>query len=316
MNIETRPSSATEQFLTFRLGEEEFGVEIRRVQGIQGWNKATQIPQTPAHVLGVIDLRGTVVPIIDLRRRLGFKHGGFSSTTVVIVVKVELEGDERTFGLVVDAVSEVRDVTPAERKERPDFGAGVKAEYMLGLAAAEERMVILLDLDKLMSDTDFPIELDGDEAIEAAPEDTGGALDVEALETSFALLAPRAEELVGRFYDSLFERHPAVQPMFANSDMPAQKRKLLAALKLVVASLRKPEALGPTLAKLGARHEQLGATAEHYGAVAETLLGVMSEMAGDAWTPRVAAAWSGALAAVAQGMLQGYSREMPASAVA
>ena len=316
MNTETRPSLAPEQFLTFRLGEEEFGVEIRRVQGIQGWNKATQIPQTPAHVLGVIDLRGTVVPIIDLRRRLGFKHSGFSSTTVVIVVKVALDDEERTFGLVVDAVSEVRDVTPAERKERPDFGAGVKAEYMLGLAAVDERMVILLDLDKLMSDTDVPIELDADDVVNATQNEADDSLDVEALEASFALLAPRAEELVGRFYDALFERHPDVKPMFAQSDMPAQKRKLLAALKLVVSNLRKPETLGPALTKLGARHEQIGATAEHYAAVAETLLGVMSEMAGDAWTPRVAAAWNRALAAVAQGMLQGYSAELPASAIA
>ncbi len=131
-------------------------------------------------------------------------------------------------------------------------------------------------------------------------------LDVETLEASFELIAPSAERVVERFYEELFDRHPAVRPLFAGTDLAEQRGKLLAALKLVVANLRKPAALASALDELGRRHQDYGALPEHYPAVAETLLDVMAEIAGSAWTPAIESAWRDALGTVAGIMLDAY----------
>ena len=151
--VSTEPSSGAEQFLTFVLGGEEYGVTILQVQGIQGWDRVTPIPNTPEYILGVISLRGAIVPIVDLRRRFGMPAAEFGPTTVVIVVRVTQENrNERTLGLVVDAVSEVCNVGPDSRKPAPDFGSGIKTDFVKGLATVENRMVILLDIDRLVSE--------------------------------------------------------------------------------------------------------------------------------------------------------------------
>jgi len=129
------------------------------------------------------------------------------------------------------------------------------------------------------------------------------------LENSFALLAGRAEALVARFYEELFERFPAVVPLFSNTDSAEQQKKLLAALKLVVNSLRKPDQLAAALTELGRKHHGYGAEPEHYGAVAETLLDVMAEFAGDAWTNDVNQAWTEALNQVAEIMIGAGTKE-------
>jgi len=149
----TDQSSGAEQFLTFVLGGEEYGVTILQVQGIQGWDRVTPIPNTPEYILGVINLRGAIVPIVDLRRRFGMPAAEFGPTTVVIVVKVQPnERGERTLGLVVDAVSEVCNVNAEEKQPAPDFGAGIKTDFVKGLATVDKRMVILLDIDRLVSE--------------------------------------------------------------------------------------------------------------------------------------------------------------------
>lgn len=146
------PQSGIDQYLTFVLGTEEYGVSILRVQGIQGWDRVTAIPNTPAFVLGVINLRGAIVPIVDLRHRFGLSAAEFGPTTVVIVVKVLRQQQERTLGLVVDAVSEVCNVGPGDRKPAPDFGGSVETGFVEGLVTVGEKMVILLDIDKLVSE--------------------------------------------------------------------------------------------------------------------------------------------------------------------
>jgi methyl-accepting chemotaxis protein len=134
-------------------------------------------------------------------------------------------------------------------------------------------------------------------------------LNVELLEQSFALLAPQAEELVRRFYDALFAQYPQLKPLFANTTQAEQEKKLLAALKLVINSLRKPTALKKALAELGAKHQGYGAEAEHYRAVGDTLLGVMADMAGEHWTPEVDKAWNEALRAISESMLKAYTEQ-------
>ena len=131
-------------------------------------------------------------------------------------------------------------------------------------------------------------------------------LDVETLEASFNLLAPRAEELVATFYKELFKQHPAVIPMFKNTTVEEQQKKLLAAIKLVIENVRKPDVLAGALSGLGSKHQAFGAAPEHYQAVATTLIGVMKDMAGSAWTNQIQSAWEHALNTIAEVMLTGY----------
>ncbi|MGO9947881.1 MAG: chemotaxis protein CheW [Steroidobacteraceae bacterium] len=146
-------AETSEQYLTFMLAGEEYGVDILRVQEIKGWDKVTRIPHTPDYVLGVINLRGAVVPILDLRRRFGLETIDFGPTTVVIVVRVMNGLTERTVGVVVDAVSEVYNVDAADSKPPPDVCGSVDTVFVKALATVEEKMLILLDIDRLIGNS-------------------------------------------------------------------------------------------------------------------------------------------------------------------
>jgi purine-binding chemotaxis protein CheW len=159
MNPEVRDESVigletadnTNQFLTFMLAGEEYGVDILRVQEIKGWETSTEIPNTPDYIQGVMNLRGTIVPIVDLRRRFDLEKVEYSNTTVVIVLKIKSSNDnEKTIGFVVDAVSDVYNVTDEQLKPSPDFGSAVSTEFVRGLATVDEKMLILLDIDHLV----------------------------------------------------------------------------------------------------------------------------------------------------------------------
>ncbi len=143
--------AGSEQYLTFQLAGEEYGVDILRVQEIKGWERATRIPHAPHYVLGVINLRGAIVPIIELRRRFGLESVAFGPTTVVIVVKVASERGERTVGMVVDAVCEVYNVGASDVKPPPEVGSSVDTAFVRGLATVEQKMLILLDIDRLIN---------------------------------------------------------------------------------------------------------------------------------------------------------------------
>ena len=140
------------------------------------------------------------------------------------------------------------------------------------------------------------------------------SLDLEALETSFDLVAPRGDELMDVFYARLFDAAPAVRPLFAGTDLRRQKAMLLSALVLVRKSLRDLAAIVPTLHQLGARHVRYGARPEHYPVVATVLIASMAEVAGDAWRPEYETAWAGAYAAVAGAMLEGAASAQLADA--
>lgn len=140
-----------DQYLTFILAGEEYGVDILRVQEIRGWTRATPIPNAPPYLKGVINLRGTIVPIIDLRERFGLERMDYGPTTVVIVVRVQGETRDRDMGIVVDAVSEVYSFQPGDRQEAPDLGGALDDQFVQGLATAEEKMIILLEIDRLLN---------------------------------------------------------------------------------------------------------------------------------------------------------------------
>lgn len=141
---------ASTQYLTFFLGGEQYGVEILKVQGVQGWQRVTEIPNMPSFLLGVMNLRGDVVPVVDLRLRFGLAQADFSERTVVIIVRVECHDHPRTMGLVVDAVSEVHNVRTSEYRKSPEVGSGVSAEFLKGLGMVGEEVIILLDVDRLI----------------------------------------------------------------------------------------------------------------------------------------------------------------------
>ena len=138
------------QILTFVLGDETYGVDILRVQEIRGWSAVTKIQQAPTHVLGVLNLRGSIVPIVDLRMRFSLERAEYTAVTVIIVLSVVSGANRRDFGVVVDGVSDVVDVNPSEVRPPPDLGANTSIEYIRGLVPVAERMVVLLDIDRLI----------------------------------------------------------------------------------------------------------------------------------------------------------------------
>lgn len=148
--MDATAAAGSHQMLTFTLGEETYGVDILRVQEIRGWSPVTRIPQAPGHVLGVLNLRGSIVPIVDLRMRFNLQRAEYTPLTVIIVLSVESAAGRRDFGLVVDGVSDVIDVNDNDVKPAPDMGEHVSTEFIEGLASVAGRMVMLLDIDQLI----------------------------------------------------------------------------------------------------------------------------------------------------------------------
>ena len=140
----------TRQVLTFELGNETYGVEILRVREIRGWSAVTKIPHAPPHVLGVLNLRGSIVPVVDLRMRFALDRVEYTKVTVIIVLSVHSAAGRREVGVVVDGVSDVADFIAADVKPAPDLGAAVATDYIRGLVTCAERMVVLLDIDRLI----------------------------------------------------------------------------------------------------------------------------------------------------------------------
>jgi purine-binding chemotaxis protein CheW len=143
-------AAGSHQVLTFTLGAETYGVDILRVQEIRGFSPVTRIPQAPAHVLGVLNLRGSIVPIVDLRMRFTLERAEYTPLTVIIVLSVESVSGRRDFGVVVDGVSDVINVPVADIKPAPELGAHVSTEFIEGLAAVADNMIMLLDIDHLI----------------------------------------------------------------------------------------------------------------------------------------------------------------------
>jgi len=146
----TEVNAVENQYLTFMLAGEEYGVDILTVQELRGWEPTTSIPNSPSYVRGVINLRGVVVPIVDLRDRFNLEDIDYGPTTVVVIVKVKAEEHERILGIVVDAVSEVYNISESDLQPPPDMQGSISIDYVKGLATIENKMVILLDINKLV----------------------------------------------------------------------------------------------------------------------------------------------------------------------
>jgi purine-binding chemotaxis protein CheW len=141
------------EFLSFRLGEEEYGIDILKVQEIRGYEAVTAIANTPAFIKGVINLRGTIIPIIDMRIKFNLGKVGYDQFTVVIVLSIA----GRTVGMVVDSVSDVISLTSEQLRPAPSFAAGMDTQYITGLGTVDERMLILVDIERLMTSDDMAL---------------------------------------------------------------------------------------------------------------------------------------------------------------
>lgn len=150
------------EFLSFRLGTEEYGIDILKVQEIRGYDAVTRIANTPEFLKGVINLRGTIVPIIDLRIKFGLGNPVYDEFTVVIILNVA----SRIVGVVVDSVSDVLTLTDEQMRPAPEFSAALDTQYVTGLGAIDDRMLILVDIEKLIGSRDMGLV--DEEQLEAA----------------------------------------------------------------------------------------------------------------------------------------------------
>jgi purine-binding chemotaxis protein CheW len=142
-----------QEFLVFTLGDEEYGIDILKVQEIRGYDQVTRIANTPAFIKGVTNLRGVIVPIIDLRIKFAQPDVVYNDNTVVIVLNLE----QRVVGIVVDGVSDVLSLTTDQIRPSPEFAVTMSTEYLTGLGALGERMLILVDIEKLLNSEEMAL---------------------------------------------------------------------------------------------------------------------------------------------------------------
>ena len=147
-----RKSKLAGKYLTFTLQQESYGIDVLQVREIIRLTDITAVPQMPAYIRGVINLRGKIIPVLDLRMRFGFPDAGRTDQTCIIVVQVKLpDGRSTAMGLVVDGVEEVFNIADGEIEETPDFGAQLDTDYILGMAKIKGSVKALLDIDKVIA---------------------------------------------------------------------------------------------------------------------------------------------------------------------
>ncbi|MEE8338049.1 MAG: chemotaxis protein CheW [Dehalococcoidia bacterium] len=357
----TEQTDIEQQLVVFDLAGQQYGVDISTVREIIRMTEITHVPDAPPSVEGVINLRGGVIPVVDLRKRFGLRVTRPTDQSRVLVV--ELGGD--SVGVIVDAVAEVLRIPASSIEDTTSLVTTADSYYIDGIAKVDEDLLILLNLTKALSSEaladlaiewaenppdlfyaderdeeseaeegeeaedeaeaedaeeeaeepeaeDEPVEVAAEEELheepeeeeaEEAVEDDGLPLNIELLESSFAAVAPRGDELVEYFYETLCERYPAAVPLFENADMKAQQGELFAALTTVVASLRTPDKLVAHLQKLGRDYAAFGANPELYEAGGEVLLDSLAHIAGDAWSDEAHEAWIDAYGVISSVMI-------------
>lgn len=143
--------AASREYLAFKLGQEEHGIDILKVQEIRGYENVTRIANAPDFIKGVINLRGIIVPIVDMRIKFNLGEPSYDQFTVVIILSIA----NRVMGMVVDSVSDVTTLQPEQIRPAPQMGSALDTDYLIGLGTLEERMLILLDIERLMSSAEM-----------------------------------------------------------------------------------------------------------------------------------------------------------------
>ncbi len=145
-----------QEYLTFSLGAEQYGVDILKVKEIRGWEPLRELHDAPAYIKGVLDFRGHIVPVLDLRIRFGIQQYEYKPTTVIIILSTE--DDKNMMGVVVDAVSDVLSVKQSEIKPSPDLGDKINTDYMLGMVTQQQGMIMLVNSDRLVDKDELEVE--------------------------------------------------------------------------------------------------------------------------------------------------------------
>lgn len=156
MNVDEATTAGAREYLTFRLDQEEYGIDILKVQEIRGYEPPTRIANAPSFIKGVVNLRGTIVPIVDMRLKFNCSKADYDSFTVVIVLNLR----SRIVGIVVDSVSDVMELPADSLKAAPDIDSVIDGDSVLGLGSLGDRMLILLDIEKLMAGADMGLAPD------------------------------------------------------------------------------------------------------------------------------------------------------------
>jgi chemotaxis signal transduction protein/hemoglobin-like flavoprotein len=305
------------QLVLTRVGATLCGIDIDRVHEIIPVPPITAVPKSPVNVLGVIDVRGAVIPVACLRACLGVPPAPITHDTRIVLVNYH---DEK-IGLVVDAVSEVTTLAGTEFQSMEQTHGD--SAFLRAVARFEGELVLELDHTRVIDErlnvapppADVPVLCAGaiEEQVpvdvvrqdgEAAVDAVDAPADVTLLETSYAFLAQPADQLAKRTFALLFEAAPELRSLFA-ADLKGQQRALSAALGTIVGHLRSPEMLAAYVGGLGERHAGYGARPEHYGVFAEAMLGAMAETGGDRWSPALASAWRRCLAHIQRLMIEG-----------
>ena len=187
MTTATKESVEQKQYLTFLLANEEYAIGILKVKEIIEYDTVTTVPKTPKWVRGVINLRGAVVPVVDLSIKFGLELTPVAKTTCIVIVETQFESQNTTIGIIVDAVSQVMELATEDLQPVPEFGTRVKVDYLLGMAQLGKKFALLLDVDKVLS-TDELLHLNG----VASSAEAGQASEAGVSVTQEAVLLPEA----------------------------------------------------------------------------------------------------------------------------
>jgi purine-binding chemotaxis protein CheW len=183
MEIKEKEEVVQQQYLTFFLADEEYAINIRRVKEIIEYTTVTKVPKVPEWIRGVINLRGNVVPVVDLTVRFGLEESPVTKTTCIVIVEVEQDSERTVMGVIADAVNQVIDLAPKDIEEPPAFGTRVRLEYLFGMGKLGKKFALILNIDSVLSNAELltvstlqaaPVDarIDASEIAEGQPEAT------------------------------------------------------------------------------------------------------------------------------------------------
>ena len=155
MEIKEQEEVVQQQYLTFFLADEEYAINIQRVKEIIEYTTVTKVPKVPEWIRGVINLRGNVVPVVDLTVRFGLKERPVSKTTCIVIVEIEQDSERAVMGVIADAVNQVIDLAPKDIEEPPAFGTRVRLEYLFGMGKLGKKFALILNIDSVLSNTEL-----------------------------------------------------------------------------------------------------------------------------------------------------------------
>ena len=155
MEIKEKEEVIQQQYLTFFLADEEYAINIQRVKEIIEYTTVTKVPKVPEWIRGVINLRGNVVPVVDLTVRFGLKERPVSKTTCIVIVEIEQDSERAVMGVIADAVNQVIDLAPKDIEEPPAFGTRVRLEYLFGMGKLGKKFALILNIDSVLSNTEL-----------------------------------------------------------------------------------------------------------------------------------------------------------------